>query len=50
MRLTLVLPRVLMTALALAALGTACSSGSLTDARVMSLRLSLDPAFDTLFI
>ena len=35
-------------ALVVAALG--CSSGALTDARVMSLKLSLDPAFDTLFL
>ncbi|HEX7981629.1 MAG TPA: Ig-like domain-containing protein [Gemmatimonadaceae bacterium] len=50
MRFTLTLPRVLTTALALAALGMGCSSGSLTDARVMSLKLALDPAFDTLFL
>ena len=36
------------TALVVAALG--CSSGALTDARVMSVKLSLDPAFDTLFL
>jgi hypothetical protein len=50
MRFTLGLTRGLVTALALVALGTGCSSGSLTDARVMSLKLSLDPAFDTLFM
>jgi alpha-tubulin suppressor-like RCC1 family protein len=50
MRLSLGITSGLATAFAVVALGSACSSGSLTDARALAVQLSIAPAFDTLFL